>query len=115
MRPNADRKLTVTAEISTYLKPKLAESVDAGHNKAVIDVHLLRSLHMGIIKLLVQAMQTCRELGVHYALVGNAHIIGECKGFEDTRTWAFFDTIEEAKASLTKVPAPTPALANATP
>jgi two-component system cell cycle response regulator len=115
MRVPENCSTSITAEISTYLKPKLSEAVDAGHNKAVIDVHLLRSLHMGIIKLLVQAMQTCRELGVHYALVGNAHIIGECKGFEDTRTWAFFDTIEEAKASLTKVPAPTPALANATP
>ena len=103
----------VTAEISTYLKPKLAESVDAGHNKAVIDVHALRSLHMGVIKLLMQAMQTCRELGVHFALVGNAQIISECKGFEDTRTWAFFDTIEEAKASITKIPAPAAAPAAA--
>ena len=103
----------VTAEISTYLKTKLSEAVDAGHNKAVIDVHLLKSLHMGIIKLLMQAMQTCRELGVHCALVGNVHIIAECKGFEDTRTLAFFDTIDEAKASLTKVPATAPALATA--
>jgi len=113
MRVPENCSTSVTAEISTYLKPKLSEAVDAGHNKAVIDVHQLRSLHMGVIKLLMQAMQTCRELGVHFALVGNPHIISECKGFEDTRTWAFFDTLEDAKGSLTKVPSPSPALANA--
>ena len=111
MRMPENCSTSVTTEINTYLKPKLSEAVDAGHNKAIIDVHQLRSLHMGVIKLLMQAMQTSRDLGVHFTLVGNAHIIAECKGFEDTRTWTFFDTIEEAKASLTKVPAP--ALANA--
>ncbi len=104
------------AEVTTYLKPKLAEAVDAGQNRAVIDVHLLKSLHMGVIKLLVLAMQTCRELGVQFALVGNAHIIAECKGFEDTRSWVFHDTLADAKASLGKAPAsaaPAPALASA--
>lgn len=104
----------VLAEASTYLKPKLAEAVDAGHNKTVIDVHLLKTLHMGVIKLLMLAMQTCRELGVQYALVGNSHIIAECKGFEDTRTWVFHDTIDDAKASFSKTLAPaSPAMADA--
>jgi two-component system cell cycle response regulator len=99
------------AEVTTYLKPKLAEAVDAGHNKAVIDVHQLKSLHMGVIKLLMLAMQTSRELGVQYALVGNSAIISECKGFEDTKNWSFFDTLDEAKASIGKSSAP--ALASA--
>jgi two-component system cell cycle response regulator len=103
----------IIAEISTYLKPKIAEAVDAGQNKAVIDVHQLRSLHMGVIKLLMQAMQTCRELGVQYALVGNSQIVSECKGFEDTRTWHFYDTADDAKGSFTKAAPPAPALASA--
>jgi two-component system cell cycle response regulator len=105
---------SVIAEIATYLKPKLAHAVDAGHSRAVIDVHLLKTLHMGVIKLLVQAMQTCRELGTQYALVGNAQIIAECKGFEDTRTWIFSDTLDEAKATFVKA-APPPAQLAATP
>ncbi|HVU15759.1 MAG TPA: response regulator [Candidatus Didemnitutus sp.] len=101
----------VLAEITTYLKPKLAEAVDAGHNRAVIDAHQLKSLHMGVIKLLVLAMQTCRDLSVQFALVGNATLISECKGFEDTRNWAFHDTIEEAKASFGKAPVAAAAVA----
>ncbi len=100
----------VLAEAGLYLKPKFAEAVDAGHNKVVIDVHHIKSLHMGIIKLLFQAMQTCRELAMQFALVGNAHIITECKGFEDTRGWTFYDSIEDAKANLGKN-SPAPAMA----
>jgi two-component system cell cycle response regulator len=96
----------VIAEAATYLKPKFAQAVDAGHNKVVIDIHQIRSLHMGIIKLLFQAMQTCRELAMQFALVANAQIISECKGFEDTRGWTFYDSLEDAKANLGKSTAP---------
>ena len=60
---------------------------------------------MGVIKLLFQAMQTCRDLAMHFVLVGNPQIITECKGFEDTRGWTFYESIEEAKANLGKSPA----------
>lgn len=90
------------AEAAVYLKPKFAEAVDSGYNKVVIDIHPLKSLHMGVIKLLFQAMQTCRDLGMQFALVANAHIISECKGFEDTRGWTFYDSLDDAKANLGK-------------
>lgn len=96
----------VIAEAATYLKPKFAEAVDAGHNKVVIDIHQIRSLHMGVIKLLFQAMQTCRELAMQFALVANPQIVAECKGFEDTRNWTFYDSLEDAKANLGKSAAP---------
>ncbi|MCM2273313.1 MAG: response regulator [Candidatus Didemnitutus sp.] len=102
---------SVIAEVTAYVKPKFAEAVDAGHNRAVIDVHHLKSLHMGIIKLMVHTMQTCRELGLQFALVGNPQIAAECKGFEDTRAWHFHDKIEDARASLIKPGTPAPALA----
>jgi len=95
----------VLAEAAIYLKPKFSEAVDSGLNKVVIDIHQLKALHMGVIKLLFSAMQTCRELGMHFALVGNPQIISECKGFEDTRGWTFYESLEEAKANLGKAPA----------
>ena len=103
----------VLVEATNYLKPKLAEAVDAGNNKAVIDIHQVKALHMGVIKLLMQAMQTCRDLGIRFALVANAQIVTECKGFEDTRGWTFFDTLAEAKQHFSKAsPAAAPQLAN---
>lgn len=96
----------VLAEIATYLKPKLTEAVDAGHNKAIINVQALKSLHMGVIKQLVQAMQMCKDTSVNFVLVGNNVLMTECKGFEETRNWSFHETVEEAKASFTKSGAP---------
>lgn len=101
----------VLAEIATYLKPKLTEAVDAGHNKAVINVQALKSLHMGVIKQLVTAMQMCKDTSVNFVLVGNNGLMTECKGFEETRNWNFHETVEEAKASFTK--SAQPALASA--
>ena len=102
---------SVLAEAANYLKPKFSEAVDAGINKVVIDIHQIRSLHMGVIKLLFQAMQTCRDLAMNFGLVGNAQIISECKGFEDTRGWTFYDTIDEAKASVGRAANSAPQLA----
>jgi len=34
-----------------------------------MDIHQIKTLHIGAIKLLVQAMQTCRDLGMQFALV----------------------------------------------
>jgi two-component system cell cycle response regulator len=101
----------VIAEAATYLKPKFAEAVDAGFNKVIIDIHHIKSLHMGIIKLLFQAMQTCRDLAMQFALVGNPQIISECKGFEDTRGWTFYDSLDEAKTNLGRAAVATPQLA----
>lgn len=104
---------SVVAEVSNYLKAKVSEAVDAGHARMVIDIHELKTLHMGVIKLLFHTMQTCRELTLQFALVGNAQIITECKGFEDTRNWVFYGNIDEAKANLGKASPVAPQLATA--
>lgn len=92
----------VVAEVTTYMKPKLAAAVDSGHNKVLVDAHALKALDMGVMKLLVQAMQTCRDLGMHFVVVGNAQLAADCKGFEDTRTWTIYESVEEARAALQK-------------
>lgn len=100
----------VIGEVSNYLKPKISEAVDGGICRAIIELKDLKTLNMNIIKLLFGAMQTCKELGLQFTLVGNAQVVAECKGFEDTRTWQFHDSLEDAKAALTKG---TPAMAGA--
>ncbi len=93
---------TVVGEVTNYLKPKVSGAVDSGIVKAVIDLHELKSLNMAVIKLLIQAMQTCKDLALQYTLVGNPQIVSECKGFEDTRSWTFHESIADAKASFSR-------------
>lgn len=100
---------TVVGEVTNYLKPKVSGAVDSGIVKAVIDLHELKSLNMAVIKLLIQAMQTCKDLALQYTLVGNPQIVSECKGFEDTRNWHFHESIADAKASFSRAAQPAPA------
>jgi two-component system, cell cycle response regulator len=94
------------AESAIYMKPKFAEAVDAGRNRTVIDIRPLKSLHIGIIKHLFQATQMCQDLGMQLAIVAGPGIVAECKGFEDTRGWPFFESMDDAKASFGKVQQP---------
>jgi two-component system cell cycle response regulator len=92
----------VVAEVSTYLRSKVADAVDSGINRAVFDLHEVKRLDMPLIKLLLAAMQTCREVALSHTLVGSGAIVAECKGYEDTRGWQFHETIEEARQSFQK-------------
>ncbi len=94
------------AEAALYLQPKLGEAVATGISKVVIDIHFLTSLHAGVIKLLLQAMQTCRDMRMRFALVGSPQIIAACKGFEAARAWTFFDSSHEAKSNFSQISAP---------
>lgn len=102
MRLPENTNQLVANEVLNYLKPKTSEAVDGGIYKAVIDLHEVKRLDMTVIKLLFQTMQICRELALQFAMVGNPQIVTECKGFEDTKSWQFFESIEDAKASLSK-------------
>ena len=89
-------------EMLTYLKPKMAEAVDAGICKVILDLQALKRLDVIAIKALLQALQLCRELGLQHVLVGNTQIVNECKGFEDTKSWVFVDSLDEARSSLAR-------------
>jgi two-component system cell cycle response regulator len=102
---------SVLLEVTNYLKPKIAEAVDSGIFRAVVDLHELKRFDMTVIKLLFTTMQVFRELALQYVLVGNTQIVTECKGFEDTKSWQFVDSLADAKVHLGKS-APAAALAS---
>jgi two-component system cell cycle response regulator len=93
-------------EVRLHLQPLLTALVDAGQAKALFDIQHQQTLDIVVIRLLVDAMRYCGELGIRFALVGNPQIVAECKGFEETRSWSFKGTLEEAKASLSPASSP---------
>ncbi|MFY9924534.1 MAG: response regulator [Opitutaceae bacterium] len=96
------RGSAVLAEAGNYMKGKLAESVDNGIGKAIVDLQHVKSLEMELLQFLVHTRQACVDLGLLIAFVGNAGIITECKGFEDTRAWSFYESMDDAKSGLSK-------------
>ena len=102
IRLPANTDATVIGEVSGYLKPKIAEAVDSGIVKAVIDLLELKGLNSEITKLLIKGMATCKDLALQYTMVGNSQIISECKSAAETRNWQFHASMADAKASFAK-------------
>jgi two-component system cell cycle response regulator len=86
-------------EVSAFMKAKASEAVDNGFLRVIIDVHELTNVNVNIIKLLVDSMATCQELSLKYQLVGSPQVIAECKNFEESRNWTFFESMELARAT----------------
>lgn len=91
---------TVVNDVSTYLKSKTGEAVNAGITKIIFNAQDVTALNMDLIKLLLHSMKTCRDLSLKYALTGNDVVIDESKKFEESKDWKFCDSIETAKASI---------------
>lgn len=91
---------TVVNEVSTYLKVKTSEAVDAGIANVIFDTQELESLNTEVVKLLLQSMKLCRDLSLNYALAGNSKVVSESKKFEESKDWNFCDSIEAARSSL---------------
>lgn len=105
---------SVIAEVSGYLRAKVSDAVNSGIARAVFDLHEVKRLDMPLIKLLITAMQTCREVALQHTLVGAGAVVAESKGYEDTRGWQFHETLEEARQSFQKTVPPPAAVAAAT-
>lgn len=100
MRLPENTTVATLNEIAGYMKPKISEAVDSGVSRAIIDVSKLRTLDMGLIKLLMQFMDIAGDLAMQHVLVGNADVVRDCRGFEDTKHWTFHDSLEAARASF---------------
>lgn len=87
------------AEVQQYMKEKVAEAVDKGFYKVIFDVSAITKIDMEIIKLMVFTKETTQELTLALTLVGNDEIISECESYEETKSWIFHKTLEEAKSA----------------
>jgi two-component system, cell cycle response regulator len=98
-------------EATNFLKPKLAETLELGHKKVVLDLHALKALPFSVVKLVQQALKTGSDLGMSIAIVGNATIAADAKNSDDMRTLVFCESVEWAKVSLGNASLSAPRLA----
>ncbi len=87
-------------EVTTRLKEQLAATVDAGSDKLIIDLSGTEKATLPVIELVLSAIQACSELSLKCAVVGSEIIKGECRGFEETHSWLFAGSFDEAVALL---------------
>ena len=90
----------MAVKLETGLIANFAEAVDCGIDKVIIDLHRVKELHMGIVKLLAHTTDSSNELSLHLALVASKEMAVAFKVYQDTCSWAVFALFDAAKASL---------------
>lgn len=90
----------VIGEVNKYLKSKISSAVDSGFYKVIFDIEKVKSLDTNVIKFLVDAMQSCRELSLSFGFVGNDVLRREAKNYEESSNWTFHSSMAEAKAGF---------------
>jgi two-component system cell cycle response regulator len=87
---------TVVHEVSTQLEAQLTAIVDAGSNKIVIDLSEIQKATLPMIELVLSATELCAALSLRSALIGTDALKADCRSYEETRSWLFAKTFEEA-------------------
>ena len=90
----------VANEISLQLRPKVAEAVDSGLGKMVVDMGQLRVADVNLVRLGISAIQLCGELSLKHRLIGSSLVQQECRNYEETKDWQYVASFEEAVAAL---------------
>lgn len=90
----------IVNEINLHLRPKVADAVDSGLIKMVVDMSQTRVADVNLVRLGISAIQLCSELGLKHRLVGTVPVQEECSNYEETNEWQFVETFDEAVLAL---------------
>jgi two-component system, cell cycle response regulator len=91
---------SIANEVNTYLRSKLAEAVDAGLSRLVIDFSEVKSADVTLIKMGLSIVQLAKELSMEHSTIGSEAVAQECKHYEETKDWRFVSSFKEAVDSL---------------
>lgn len=90
----------VAIEVTLHLRRKMAEAVDGGLDKMVMDMGQVEKADVGLVKLALSVVQLCQELSVHLRVIASSAVLQECAQFEETREWSYSANCAEAIAVL---------------
>jgi two-component system cell cycle response regulator len=90
----------VVHEVSTNLESQLVRTVDAGGDKLIIDLQSVETFSLPVIELALSAIQAASKLSLRFAVVGSETTKNQCRGYEETQSWLFAASFEQALALL---------------
>jgi two-component system cell cycle response regulator len=90
----------VAKEVSTHLEGQLVGTVDAGGDKLIIDLNSVEGASSPVIELVLSAFQAASKLSLRCAFVGSETTKNQWHSYEETQSWMFAGTFEQAVALL---------------
>jgi two-component system cell cycle response regulator len=91
-----DSQENVSEVVSTRLDEFLGATVDAGGDRLIIDLSAVERVDLQVVKLVISALESCGKLSMKHAVVAQAAAKAVCQKFEESRSWIFVDSFDEA-------------------
>jgi two-component system cell cycle response regulator len=86
----------VANDVTSHLRRMVADGVNAGIDRLILDISALKSADLSLIKLGLEVMNVCQEMSLRLRMVGSAAVAEECRIYEETKDWTFFSSIQES-------------------
>lgn len=91
---------TVNVELEGILQPKIKEMVSSGINKTILDISKVPAINVSLVKLIILIVKNCQNSKIKLRIVGSPSAKEGLKGFAETVSIPFDNTIQEAKAAF---------------
>jgi two-component system, cell cycle response regulator len=85
----------VAGEILNYFPAKLAQAVEAGLDKVLLDLTQPKAPTPGLVALLSNSIRQCADLNLDYRVVASEAVAAECRKQDEAKTWHFADSVDE--------------------
>ena len=86
----------VAQEVTTNLEGQLVGTVEAGGDKLVVDLNSVEAATLPVVQLVLSAMQSATKLSLRCAVLGTEAIKKQCNNYEETQSWTFAGSFEQA-------------------
>jgi two-component system cell cycle response regulator len=87
-------------EVTADLTNQLTALVDGGGDRIIVDFGAIESITLPLIELVLSVIKAANEFSIRHAMVGSEAIRKECRVFQESKSWPFGNTFEEAVALL---------------
>jgi two-component system, cell cycle response regulator len=101
---------SIAYDIAPNLEAKLAETVDAGLDKLVINLGQVRMLDLNFIRLCVSIHQYARELSMKMGVIASHEVRKACRQCAEARDWVYGDSLLEVLTALNRLPNRSPSV-----
>jgi two-component system cell cycle response regulator len=91
---------TVAQEVTSHLDSHLVSTVDAGGDKLIVDLTAVESASPPVIECVLTAIQSATKLSLRSAVIGTETTQTQCRSFQETQSWLFAPTYDQAMALL---------------
>jgi len=83
----------------TRLDKLLGVTAEAGGDRFIVDLSAVEEVDLEVVKLVISAIESCSKLSMKHTVVAMGAAKMACRKFEDSNSWSFVDSLDEALSS----------------